>query len=114
MNPKSLMQYEKAQRQEALNLNESLSVAYYLKEDLRQFWNQRVKPAAEKFLESWCRRADASRIRQMQTMAKIIRKHRRGILNWYDHPNSTSPLEGINNKTGPCKDWPTDTETTNT
>lgn len=31
-------------------------------------------------------------------MAKTLEKHREGILNWYDHPISTGPLEGINNK----------------
>ena len=72
---------ERAQLQEALKLNESLSMAYYLKEDLRQFWNQRSKPAAEKYLDAWCCRADASGIRQMQTMAKTLRQHRRGLLN---------------------------------
>jgi transposase len=104
MNPENLKQNakvdEKAQLKEALQLNESLSVAYYLKEDLRQFWNQKSKQAAEKFLEAWCRRADASGIRQMQTMAKTLRGHRSGLLNWYDHPISTGPLEGINNKIG--------------
>ena len=104
MNPENLKQNEKvdekAQLKEALKLNESLSVAYYLKEDLRQFWNQRSKPAAEQYLDQWCRRADASGIRQMQVMAKTLRKHRRGLLNWYDHPLSTGPLEGINNKIG--------------
>jgi transposase len=104
MNPENLKQNakvdEKAQLREALKLNESLSIAYYLKEDLRQFWNQKSKPAAEKFLEAWCRRADASGIRQMQTMAKTLRGHRTGLLNWYDHPISTGPLEGINNKIG--------------
>ena len=104
MNPENLKQNEKvdekAQLKEALKLNESLAIAYYLKEDLRQFWSQRSKPAAEKFLEAWCRRADASGIRQMQVMAKNLRQHRRGLLNWYDHPISTGPLEGINNKIG--------------
>ncbi len=104
MNPENLKQNakvdEKAQLQEALKLNESLSVAYDLKEDLRQFWNQKSKPAAEKFLEAWCRRADASGIRQMRVMAKTLRSHRTGLLNGYDHPLSTGPLEGINNKIG--------------
>jgi transposase len=104
MNPENLKQNEKvdekAQLKEALKLNESLSIAYYLKEDLRQFWNQKSKPAAEKYLEAWCRRAEASGIRQMHVMAKTLRQHRRGLLNWYDHPLSTGPLEGINNKIG--------------
>ena len=103
-NPEHLKQTEKvdekARLHEALKLNESLSIAYYLKEDLRQFWNQKSKPAAEKHLEAWCRRAEASGIRQMLTMAKTLRTHRRGLLNWYDHRISTGPLEGINNKIG--------------
>ena len=103
-NPENLKQTakvdEKAQLQEALKLNESLSKAYYLKEDLRQFWNQKSKPAAEKHLDAWCRRAEASGIRQLHTMAKTLRTHRRGLLNWYDHRISTGPLEGINNKIG--------------
>ena len=104
MNPENLKQTEmvdeRARLEEALKLNESLSKAYYLKEDLRQFWSQRSKPAAEKHLDAWCRRAEASGIRQMLTMAKTLRTHRRGLLNWYDHPISTGPLEGINNKIG--------------
>ena len=36
----------------------------------------------------------------MQTMTKPLRTHRRGLLNWDDHPLSTGPLEGINNKIG--------------
>ncbi len=104
INPENLKQHEKvderAQLQEALQLNESLAAAYYLKEDLRQFWNQRSKPAAEKYLEAWCRRADASGIRQVQVMAKTLRGHSTGLLNWYDHPLSTGPLERTYNIIG--------------
>jgi len=103
-NPEHLKQNEKvderAKLKEALKLNESLATAYYLKEDLRQFWEQGSKPAAEKFLESWCQRAETSGIRQLQVMAKTLRMYRSGLLNWYDHPLSTGPLEGINNKIG--------------
>jgi len=104
MNPENLTQNEKvdekARLHEALKLNESQAKAYDLKEDLRQFWNQRSKPAAEQHLEAWCRRAEASGIRQLHTMAKTLRMHRRGLLNWYDHPLSTGPLKGLNNKNG--------------
>lgn len=103
-NPENLRQNEKvderAKLEEALKLNAPLATAYYLKEDLREFWKQSSKSAAEKHLEAWCRRAEASGIRQMQTMAKTLRTHRTGLLNWYDDPISTGPLEGINNKIG--------------
>jgi len=31
-------------------------------------------------------------------MANTLRTHRAGLLAWYDHPISTGPLEGTNNK----------------
>jgi transposase len=82
----------------ALKLNESLAKAYYLKDELRQFWCQKSKAQAEKFLEAWCRRASATGIKQLQTMSKTLRQHRQGLLNWYEEQISTGPLEGINNK----------------
>jgi len=82
----------------ALELNAPLATAYYLKEKLRLFWSQHYKSWAERFLETWCRQADSSGIRVLQTMAKTLRKHRAGLLAWYDHAISTGPLEGTNNK----------------
>ena len=31
-------------------------------------------------------------------MSNTLRGHRTGLLNWYDHPISTGPVEGTNNK----------------
>jgi transposase len=84
--------------QAALALNESLAIAYYLKEDLRQIWEQGGKREAGKFLTDWCNRATASGIRVLQTMAKTLQKHGKGILAWYNYRISTGPLEGLNNK----------------
>ena len=78
--------------------NEPLAVAYYLKEDLRQIWEQDGKREAGKFLTDWRKRATASGIGVLQTMANTLQKHRQGILAWYNHPISTGPLEGLNNK----------------
>lgn len=91
---------DQARLNEALELNKPLATAYYLKEELRLLWKQPSKRAAEKFLEDWCRRANHSGIRQLQTMAKTLQSHRYGLLNWYDERISTGPLEGINNKIG--------------
>jgi transposase len=63
-NPENLQKNDKvdeqARLQEALKLNEPLAIAYYLKDELRQFWKQPSKQAAGKFLEDWCRRANAT------------------------------------------------------
>ena len=91
---------ERTRLKEALDLNQSLSIAYYLKEDLSQIWQQSSKAIAARFLTGWCARARASGIKVMQTMANTLEGHRTGILNWYDFPISTGRLEGINNKIG--------------
>lgn len=84
--------------EEALSLNRPLSIAYYLKDELRQLWEQPNYHAASRFLTSWCRRAEASGIQVLMKFAKTLRGHRRGLLAWYIHPISTGPLEGVNNK----------------
>ncbi len=33
-------------------------------------------------------------------MANTLQRHRTGILNWYDYPISSGPMEGVNNKIG--------------
>ena len=91
---------ERSRLAEALKLNEPLAQAYYLKDELRQFWQQPSKGAAATFLDDWCRRAEATGTRVLRTMSHTLRAHRVGLLNWYDHPISTSPLEGTNNKIG--------------
>lgn len=90
---------EHARLQEALELNQPLATAYYLKEELRcQLWQQRDHFAAERFLDRWCRRARATGIRFLEKFANTLQAHRTGILAWYDCPISTGPLEGTNNK----------------
>jgi transposase len=89
---------ERRRLEEALKLNGSLATAYYLKEDLRQFWEQFDRRAAERFLTHWLRKAEASGIRILKDFAKTLAFHRKGLLNWYRYPISTGPLEGTNNK----------------
>jgi len=88
-----------AQRlQEALELNQPLATAYYLKEDLRRLWVQPDKRLAEAFLTDWIARANSSGIRMLVPFAHTLEAHRAGILAYYDYPISTGPLEGTNNK----------------
>jgi transposase len=89
---------EAARLEEALKLNQPLATAYYLKEDLRRFWEQPGKRFATAFLNGWVRRAEASGVRILQQMAKTLEAHRAGLLAYYSYPISTGPLEGTNNK----------------
>lgn len=83
---------------EALAVNQPLATAYYLKEDLRQAWRQKNKAAAKAFLIDWIWRAGSSLVPMLASMAQTIAVHLHGILAYYDHPISTGPLEGTNNK----------------
>jgi transposase len=99
-NPENLSD-EKGERrrlQEALELNQQLATAYYLKEDLRQFWNQPSKAEAVKFLSHWIAKAESTRIPMLKRFATTLRAHKFGLLNFFDYPISTGPLEGTNNK----------------
>jgi len=82
----------------ALSMNEPLSKAYYLKEQLREIWMQPMKSMAEGVLDDWVRQAEQSRIPQLMKMAVTMKAYRRGILAWYDCHLSTGKVEGINNK----------------
>jgi transposase len=99
-NPENLdpVRGEPGRLREALRLNEALAAAYYLKEDLRQIWEQLGKFAARMKLWDWYHQAQASGVRQLQEFARTLLAHAEGILAWYDHPISNGPLEGMNNK----------------
>jgi transposase len=89
---------EKKKLEEALALNRSLAVAYYLKEDLRQFWEQPGKKFATLFLDGWIKRAEASGIKMLQQMGKTLAAQRSGLLAYYDVMITSGPMEGTNNK----------------
>jgi transposase len=82
----------------ALKLNAPLATAYYLKDDLRRFWEQPGKHFATTFLDGWIRRAEASGIKILQQMAKTLAAHRSGLLAYYDVMISSGPMEGTNHK----------------
>jgi transposase len=95
LNPKK---NERQRLEDALRINQPLATAYYMREDLREFWNQLLEPLAARFLDDWIARAQASGIKMLQKFARTLQVHRTGLLNWYKHPISTGPLEGTNTK----------------
>jgi transposase len=99
-NPENLdpKRNEHQRLQEALRLNEPLATAYYLKEDLRQIWQQSCKRLARRVLRDWLARARASGIAMLVRFAATLAAHQEGILNYYNYPISTGPLEGTNTK----------------
>lgn len=89
---------EKSRLEEALALNKSLALAYYMKDELRLFWEQAGKRFATAFLNDWIKRAQASGIKMLKQMAKTLTAHRSGLLAYYDAMITSGPMEGTNNK----------------
>jgi len=89
---------ESPRLQEALRLNEPLATAYYLKEELNEVWEQDDEESAQALLMDWISYAESTGIRMLHDFARTLRFHAMGILAYYDHPISTGPLEGANNK----------------
>jgi transposase len=89
---------EKQRLLEALQINQPLATAYYLKEELGLFWKQQDKSSADSFLKDWTDRAQVSGVRILQKFSQTLVAHRASLLAYYDHPISTGPLEATNNK----------------
>jgi transposase len=99
-NPENLdpKKHERQRLRDALRINEPLATAYYMREDLRQLWEQEDRKTAGRFLDDWIARAQASGVAMLQKFARTLQIHRIGLLNWYRYPISTGPLEGTNTK----------------
>ncbi len=86
--------------QNLLKLNLKTVRAYLLKEQLDQFWGYVSPYWAGRFLDSWCERTMRSRLEPMKGVAKMLRKHKPLILNWFRAKKqfSSGVVEGLNNK----------------
>jgi transposase len=71
-----------------------------MKDDFQQFWTYQSPTWAGKFLDGWCTRAMRSKIEPMKKVAKMLRKKRALILNWFvaEGKLSSGVVEGFNNK----------------
>jgi transposase len=89
---------ERERLADALQLNQPLACAYYLKEDLRQVWLQPNKDKAQLVLADWIKKAETSGIKMLMKFAKTLAAFQSGILSYYDYRISSASLEGTNNK----------------
>ncbi len=99
-NPVNLTETQQEKLSDLLKMNLTSMRAYLLKEDFQRFWTYQSVGWAEKFLDSWTTRAMHSRIEPMKKIAKMLRKHKELILNWFRAKGalSSGPVEGLNNK----------------
>ncbi len=91
---------ERIRLQAALELNQPLAIAYYMKERLRLLFQCIDSDRANTELTAWIREADSSGIKILKDAARKLMVWKPFILNWHKHRISTGKLEAINCKIG--------------
>ena len=93
-----LLPDEEPRLKRLLELNQSLTTVYILKDSLKKLWNYLDPAWAQKALDEWCSMALENKIGPVIAFAKMLKRYAYGILNHCRFPIHTSRLEGINNK----------------
>jgi transposase len=71
-----------------------------LKEEFQLFWEYLSPYWAGWFLDKWCTKAMRSKIEPMKKVAKMLRRHKPLLMNWFKAKGqfSSGIVEGFNNK----------------
>ena len=74
--------------------------AMLLRESFEPFWTYRSVDWAGAFLDEWCVQVMRSRLEPMKKVARMLRRHRPLLLNWFRARGQISGgvVEGLNNK----------------
>jgi len=98
--PENLTEKQEVKLEELMSCNLKTVRAYLLKEDFQWFWHYVSPLWAGKFLDAWCRRTMRSRLKPMKKVAKMLRRHRELLLNWFQAKGQVAlgTVEGFNNK----------------
>lgn len=97
-NAQDLRSEERERLKTLLAVNEPLSIAYMLKDQLKSIFSYRREGWAERALLQWCSLAFDSGMPPLIRFAKGLLRHADGVLNHCRYPIHTGRLEGINNK----------------
>ena len=98
--PENLSEKQTARMSELLKLNLASIKGYLLREDFQRFWEYKRYDFADKFLENWVTRTLQTELEPMKKVARMLRKHKPLILNWFKAKGevSSGAVEGMNLK----------------
>lgn len=68
------------------------------KELFREFWNQPSVANARTFLARWYKDAKAKKLPELNKVAKMILRHAKGLLTYFDHKVTNAMAENLNGK----------------
>ena len=87
---------KKGQLNQLFGLNRRLMKAYLLKESLGRLWDFKYEGAMLRYLENWIAQLRWQRLRPMETLARRLRRHQDGILNYCRTKVPLGVVEAIN------------------
>lgn len=98
--PENLSDKQTVRMDELLKLNLASIKGYLLREDFQRFWDYQRYDFAGKFLDNWVTRTLQTDLEPMHKVAKMLRKHKPMILNWFRAKGrlSSGAVEGLNLK----------------
>jgi len=98
--PENLTEHQEARLAELLQYNLKSVRSYLLKEEFQFFWTYKSPYWAGEFLERWCKKTMRSKIEPMKKVARMLRRHRPLLMNWFRARGqlSSGVVEGFNTK----------------
>ena len=98
--PENLMDKQETRLADLLRYNLRSIRSYLLKEEFQFFWSYTSPYWAGQFLDKWCTKTMRSKIEPMKKTARMLRRHRPLLLNWFRAKKqfSCGIVEGFNNK----------------
>ncbi len=98
--PENLTEDQDQKLAQLLKQNLKTVRSYLLKEDFQRLWEYVSPYWAGKFIDRWTRKVMYSRIEPMKKIAKMIRRHKPLIMNWFKAKKNVSSgiVEGLNSK----------------
>jgi transposase len=72
--------------------------AWAIKENFRHFWTYMSRHGGKRFFTSWYGWAIRSRLDPIKKVAKMLKSHLAGLLNYFDHRVTNATSEGFNSR----------------
>jgi len=98
--PENLTEAQEVKLSDLVQYNLKSIRSYLLKEEFQLLWSYKSPYWAGKFLDKWCTKTMRSKIEPMKKVARMLRRHRPLLLNWFRAKGqlSSAVVEGFNNK----------------
>ncbi len=94
----NLPDWRRASLQELKDLNLKVARAWAIKESLRGLWDYLCPTAARRFFKKWYAWASRSKLKPVEKVAKMIKRHLDQVLTYCTHRITNATAEGINSK----------------